>query len=163
MKDLSPLFIVALICLAAPLFLPYMEYDVREFHGFFSLKPRMIIAVDQVLYGSQTAMSYFPLIWVLIPVLLLLRKKSKANLIVSLIFSILLVFIMVVLYFALTARISFYNGYENVSLGLGYWLSFLGSGLMLAGSIRTLGDLNKEKSIQHTKKDSNPELLDDSI
>ena len=161
MKQLPLLIIVSLICLSIPIFLPYMEYDIREFHGLFSFKPRRIIAVNQIMYGSNTVLSYFPLIWILIPILLLMRRKSKANLIVTLIFSILLVFIMTGLNFALTAKPSFYNGYENVSLELGFWFSFLGSGIILAGSISMLRGFNKKK--MNTIKDSNPELLDDSI
>lgn len=160
MKDLPLLFIVALICLSVPLFLPYMEYDVREFHGLFSFKPRRLIAVDQMLFGSQTGLSYFPLIWVLIPVSLLLRKKSKGNMLVVLIFSILLVIIMIALYFALTAEPSFYNGYENVRLQLGFWLSFLGSGLMIAGAIQMLRD---NKAVQQKSNTVNTDLLDDSL
>ena len=160
MKELSPLFIVALICLSVPIFLPYMEYDVREFHGLFSLQPRRLIFSDQILHGSQTSLSYFPLIWILIPISLLLRKKSKANILAVLIFSILLALIMIVLFFALTAEPSFYKGYENVRLELGFWLSFLGTALLIAGAISMLRDA---KPNQKHPREVNTDLLDDSI
>ena len=135
MKQFSLLIIIGLILLVLAICVPYMEYDVREFHGYFSLKPRRYIARDSILHGSQTILTFIPLVILSIPSSLFLIRNSKSNTIRLIIFSGVFSGIIILLFFALTAKPSFYNGYYNVSLLQGFWSSSIGIILILVGSI----------------------------
>jgi hypothetical protein len=156
MKGISLLFIPGLILLAIPFFLPYMEYDAKEFHGYLSMRTRNGISIDTVLAGNETKLSYYPLLWNLISIPSLMLKRTKSSAAMMVISSSVLTIFLLALYFLLTAEPSFYMGYYNVTPLWGYWASFLGSVIFLIGTIHSL-------KMRKPKKNIDNQLLDDSL
>lgn len=150
------------ICLLG-LLLPYMTYDEIEY-----ISPNLFtdiiggidrkIIIDQRLMTSETLLGYLSLIWMVIPTYAVISKSQGLNKKV-LSSSISLFIIYIVLYFALTAEPSFYNGYSNVRLGLGFWLNVSGTLICLLSAI--LGNSMGQKNNSSSK--SSNSLLDTPI
>ena len=166
MKDIPLLCVVGLIILCLPLFLPYFMYDFVEYHNYNLLdamlgKSYRIVEPDLTLYGSDTPLSYFPLIWMLFPVANILRKNQYRQRLFLVIHSAVVFALIIALFFLLTAEPSFYKGYSNVRPSFGFYSSLIGTLLLLIGAIQLFrsnpGKDNKKKP--NTESD----LLDSSI
>ena len=137
MKRFPLLILVGLILIFISVLLPLFKYDVKEFHGLFSFKTRKTISRDVIMHGSQTLLTYLAIIASAIPVALFFIKQSKSRAYVLLIFSSVFSGLVILLYFSLTAKPSFYKGYYNVSLQIGFWSICVGAILITAGSYLT--------------------------
>lgn len=169
-KGSHVIIITALLILCLPLFVPYMQYDIPvNEDNILDLGPqffgRLIFEKDYILLGSKTRLSYFPLIWSLIPFFIYMRKRSKGSLLAFFILSVVLVVIMLILYFAFTAEPSFYYGYENVRPLIGFWFGVVGAVLLTIATFQEWMNTMREEPAQKRERSrsSHGDLLDDSI
>lgn len=152
------LILLGLFLVLLSIFLPYIEYDVKEFHGFFSLKQRKFISVDTIMYGSKTSLTYFTFLLIIIPSIIYALNKTKKSAKRLFVFSIGLILVLIALYFGLTAEPSFYNGYYNVRIKSGFLSSFIGVMLICFSSFKLL-KTSEEPNILSLDKD----LLDSDL
>lgn len=141
---------------------PYMFYNDIHYTGngifgalFNGFDKEYIYGLT--LYSYETLLAYFPLTVLLYPYIKFLRRSQRAFKYIIVCSSGLLV-CNVILYAALTAEPSFYNGYDDVVPAYGFWTQCLSALGLLGISIRY-----RSMDATSNRRSINNELLDDSI
>lgn len=141
---------------------PYMYYNDIHYTGngifgalFNGFEKEYIYGLT--LYSYETLLAYFPLVVLLFPYIKFLSKSQRAFKYIIVSSSGFLIW-NIILYVALTAEPSFYNGYDDVVPAYGFWTQFLSTLGLLVISIKY-----RSSDPLSNRNSRNNELLDDSI
>ena len=142
--------------------LPYMYYNDIHYIGNGVIGALLNGFEKEYIYGLtlysyETLLAYFPLIVLLYPYIKFLSKSQRAFKYIIVSSSGLLVW-NIILYAALTAEPSFYNGYDDVVPVYGFWTQCLSALGLLVISIKY-----RSSDTLSNRRSRNNELLDDSI
>lgn len=144
------------------LLLPYIVYDEILFD--INTRSTAVYASGTNIYSESSLMTYntilgyLSIIWMIYPLIKILRNSPTAYKQIML-SSIVLLTIYSAIYFMITNNPNSIENYLNVQLSLGFWINVNGTILCFLAGFNSL--LSKMKNARDKKKSD--ELLDDSI